>query len=159
GISVHAAVYQAFRAPNLAELYRKQINASASQITIPNPDLKPESGRGYEAGLDLHPLPWLAGKGTVCLANYKDFNVPTQIAAGPPVIRQRLNIAKSRSKGGEAYLALHPIEPVLVSVSGNWDNDRVVASDTTNGKKINRVPSPRYTVRATYSSALLGSWT
>src|SRR5262249_39405052 len=43
GLAARAAYYHAFRAPNLAELYRKQINASGSQITIPNPDLKPET--------------------------------------------------------------------------------------------------------------------
>ena len=35
--SLHAAVYKAFRAPNLAELYRKQV--SPTSITVPNPDL------------------------------------------------------------------------------------------------------------------------
>jgi outer membrane receptor protein involved in Fe transport len=157
--SMHAAVYQAFRAPNLAELYRKQINANASQITIPNPDLKPETGRGYEAGVDWQPAHWVQLKGTAYIANYNDFNVPTQIAAGPPVIRQRLNIARSRSKGAEVYLALRPMRELFVSASANYDDDRIVASDSTDGQHINRVPSPKYAVRASYTSRVLGEWT
>ena len=61
-LSVHGAVYDAFRAPNLAELYRKQI--SPTSITIPNPDLKPEPALGREAGLDWQPVEWVQMKGT-----------------------------------------------------------------------------------------------
>jgi outer membrane receptor protein involved in Fe transport len=156
-LSLHAAAYQAFRAPNLAELYRKQINASASQITLPNPDLKPESGRGIEGGFDYQPLHWIQLKSTWYVADYKDFNVPTTISAGPPAIRQRLNINKSRSKGGEAYLAVRPFEPLIVSAAVNYDDARVVSSDSTNGRHINRVPSPKQTIKATYSSEMIGS--
>ena len=108
GLALHGAVYEAFRAPNLAELYRKQI--SATSITIPNPDLSPEHAFGREIGADWQPADWMQLKGTWYVADYKDFNVPVQISAGPPAIRQRLNVSKSRSKGGEAYLALHPIQ-------------------------------------------------
>lgn len=157
--SVHGAVYRAFRAPNLAELYRKQINANASQITLPNPDLKPEFATGREAGFDWQPAPWVQLKGTWYVADYKDFNVPTTIQQGPPVVRQRLNVNRSRSKGGEAYLALRPIEPLVISGSVNYDDARVVSDDASNGRHINRVPSPKQTIRATYTSRLLGSWT
>ena len=158
-LAVHAAYYHAFRAPNLAELYRKQINASASQITIPNPDLKPETGEGYEAGADFRPTARLQFTGTVYLANYDDFNVPVVISAGPPSIRQRLNVARSRSKGAELSLAWRPVDALLLSAGASYDDDRVVSSDSTNGQHINRVPSPRYTVKATYTSEELGQLT
>lgn len=157
--SVHGAVYRAFRAPNLAELYRKQINANASQITLPNPDLKPEFATGREIGFDWQPAAWVQLKGTYYVADYRDFNVPTTISQGPPVIRQRLNVNRSRSKGGEAYLALRPIEQLFLSGSVNYDDARVVSDDEDNGRHINRVPSPKQTIRATYTSRLLGSWT
>src|SRR5690349_2901042 len=81
-LSFHGAVYRAFRAPNLAELYRKQINATT--VTIPNPDLAPETAFGREAGLDWQPANWVQLKGTYYVADYRDFNVPTAIAAGSP---------------------------------------------------------------------------
>jgi iron complex outermembrane receptor protein len=160
-LSVHGAFYQAFRAPNLAELYRKQINAGATQITLPNPDLKPESGRGWEGGLDWQPVNWLQLKGTAYVADYHDFNVPTTISAAgvTPVIRQRLNVNKSRSKGGGAYLVLRPVQSFTLAGSANWDNARVVSNDATNGTKINRVPSPKYTVRGSWKSEMLGTFT
>jgi len=159
GLALHTAYYHAFRAPNLAELYRKQINANASQITIPNPDLSPETGDGYEAGLDLEPSPRVQLKGSAYIANYHDFNVPVVIAAGPPSIRQRENISKSRSQGAEVYVAVRPVDALIVSAGANYDDDRVVSNDSTNGRHINRVPSPKYTLRATYQSLLLGQWT
>jgi outer membrane receptor protein involved in Fe transport len=159
GLSVHGAVYKAFRAPNLAELYRKQI--SPTQITIPNPDLKPETALGREAGLDWQPMDWVQVKGTWYVADYRDFNVPVQISAGPPATRQRLNVSRSRSKGGEAYLALRPIPQLLVAGSVNYDDARVVAGPpgTVVGAHINRVPSPKQNVRATWTSPMLGTWT
>lgn len=158
-LSLHGAAYRAFRAPNLAELYRKQINASASQITLPNPDLKPETGKGIEGGFDYQPLKWMQVKATAYVADYKDFNSPQTISAGPPAIRQRLNVGKARSKGANAYVALRPITPLVVTAGVNYDDDRIVASDSTNGRHFNRVPSPRQTIRATYATPMLGSLT
>jgi outer membrane receptor protein involved in Fe transport len=160
-LSLHGAFYQAFRAPNLAELYRKQINAGATQITLPNPDLKPEWGRGWEGGLDWQPVNWLELKGTAYVADYHDFNVPTTISAAgvTPVIRQRLNVSRSRSKGGGAYLVLRPVQSFTLAGSANWDNARVVSNDATNGTRINRVPSPKYTVRGSWKSEMLGTFT
>jgi outer membrane receptor protein involved in Fe transport len=158
-VSVHTAYYHAFRAPNLAELYRKQINASASQITIPNPDLKPETGDGFEVGLDLQPSTRLQLKGTAYVADYHQFNSPVVIDPGPPSIRQRLNINKSRSKGAELYLSIRPVDQLVVSAAASYDDARVVSNDSTNGQHIRRVPSPRYTLRATYTSPGLGQYT
>jgi iron complex outermembrane receptor protein len=123
-LALKGSVYRAFRAPNLAELYRKQI--SATQITIPNPDLAAETGLGREIGFDLQPLDILQVKGTYYVADYRDFNVPVTISAGPPTQRQRLNVSRSRSKGAEAYVALRPISSLFISGSVNYDDARVV---------------------------------
>ena len=158
-LSFHAAAYRAFRAPNLAELYRKQV--SATQITLPNPDLKPEFATGREIGLDWQPVNWLQFKGTWYEADYEDFNVPVQQSAGPPAVRQRVNVSKSKSRGGEAYVALKPMRPLFIAASVNYDDARVVEGPpgTVVGAHINRVPSPKQNVRATWSSTTAGTWT
>lgn len=172
-LSFHAAYYRAFRAPNLAELYRKQV--SPTSITVPNPFLKAENAEGREAGFDFQPIEWLQVKGTWYVADYNNFNVPTSLTAtsNPPkpaecgtvaTCRTRLNVNKSRSEGGEAYVAIHPIRELFLSGSVNYDDDRqqsgLPATATDNTKPhINRVPSPKQTIRATYSSVLLGDWT
>src|SRR5205085_2839257 len=119
-LAIHGAAYMAFRAPNLAELYRKQINASGTQITLPNPSLAPERGVGREVGVSYSPIRWVDLKGTYYQAEYKDFNSPFTFAA--PVLpdtspcgatfpatgtcRQRQNIGASRSEGIEGVIAI-----------------------------------------------------
>jgi iron complex outermembrane receptor protein len=169
-LSFHAAYYRAFRAPNLAELYRKQV--SPTSITVPNPFLKAENAEGREAGFDFQPMDWVQVKGTWYVADYNNFNVPTNLTgtARPTecgavaTCRTRLNVNKSRSEGGEAYIALHPISPLFLSGSVSYDDDRqqsglpATATDDTK-PHINRVPSPKQTIRATWSSTMLGDWT
>jgi outer membrane receptor protein involved in Fe transport len=75
-----------------------------------------------------------------------------------------LNVNKSRSEGGEAYVALRPLPQLFLSAAVSYDDDRqqtgLPATATDNTKPhINRVPSPKQTIRGTYSSALVGDWT
>jgi iron complex outermembrane receptor protein len=171
--SVHGAAYKAFRAPNLAELYRKQV--SATSITIPNPSLESENAVGREIGFDWQPLDWLQTKGTWYVADYNNFNVPTNLTAttNPPrpvecgavaTCRTRLNVTRTRSQGGEAYVAVRPVSQLFLSAAVNYDDARQqsnLPAGTTNETKphINRVPSPKQTIRATWSSAQVGDWT
>ena len=172
-LSFHAAYYRAFRAPNLAELYRKQV--SPTSITIPNPYLAAENAEGREAGLDWQPADWVQVKGTWYVADYNNFNVPTNLTAtsvpsrpaecgAVATCRTRLNVNKSRSEGGEAYIAFRPMPQLFVSGGVSYDDDRqqsglpATATDATK-PHINRVPSPKQTIRATWSSALAGDWT
>jgi outer membrane receptor protein involved in Fe transport len=171
--ALHGAYYRAFRAPNLAELYRKQV--SSTSITIPNPFLSAENAEGREVGFDFQPLNWVQLKGTYYVADYNNFNVPTNLTATtiPPrpaecgtvtTCRTRLNVNKSRSDGAEAYLAIHPISQLFLSGAVSYDDDRQqsgLPAGTTDDTKphINRVPSPKQTIRGTWSSPKFGDWT
>jgi outer membrane receptor protein involved in Fe transport len=165
-LSMHVAVYEAFRAPNLAELYRKQV--SATTITVPNPALKPEYATGYEYGLDWQPDRWFQLKGTIYQANYRDFNtfVTTSATGVSPSTRMRENVQASRSLGGELYMVLRPIDRFQFSASYNYDDDRITTlgsgvSPTSTvfvGARIGRVPIQKATARASYDSKLLGTW-
>jgi outer membrane receptor protein involved in Fe transport len=175
-LAIHGAAYMAFRAPNLAELYRKQINATASQITLPNPSLAPERGVGREIGLTFSPIRQIDLKGTYYQAEYKDFNVPFTFPA--PVApdtspcgatfggtcRQRQNISATRSEGIEGVIAIRPIQSLLLSASLNYDDVRqqtnlpATATDSTK-PRVNRVPSPKQVIKATYTDRMFGTWT
>ncbi len=133
-----------------------------THITLPNPYLKAEHATGREVGLEWQPAGWAELKGTWYVADYRDFNVPVTFGvAGGVTTRQRLNVSKSRSRGGEAYLALRPVSSLFVSGSVNYDDARVVSgpAGTVVGAHINRVPSPKQTVRATWTTTALGAWT
>jgi outer membrane receptor protein involved in Fe transport len=78
--------------------------------------------------------------------------------------RTRLNVNKSRSEGGEAYVAVRPIQQLFVSAAVNYDDARQqsgLPAGTTDKTKphINRVPSPKQTIRGTYSTSRFGDWT
>jgi iron complex outermembrane receptor protein len=156
-LSLRAAAYDAFRAPNLAELYRKFV--SGGNTNFPNPQLRPESGKGQEVGVDVQPASWLQLRGTYYSAVYSDLNTFVTIAPGQ---RKRQNVQRARSTGAEAYLALRPVDGLLVSASVNYDHD-VVVSDSANpanvGNYIGRVPQQRQVIRATYATPVLGALT
>jgi outer membrane receptor protein involved in Fe transport len=156
-LTLRGAIYDAFRAPNLAEMYRKFV--SGPNTNLPNPALRPESARGQEVGFDLQPASWMQLRGTYYSAIYSDFN---SFVTTSPGVRQRQNVQRSRSTGGEAYLALRPVEELLLSASVNYDHAVVVANEAnpaTIGNYIGRVPQQRQVIRATYATPMLGSLT
>jgi outer membrane cobalamin receptor len=157
GLSLHAAVYDAFRAPNLAELYRKFV--SGANTNLPNPELTPESAKGQEVGFDVQPLGWVQLKGTYYSAIYDGLNTFVTIAPGQ---RKRQNVQRSRSTGGEAYLAIRPVDALLLSGSVNYDHAVVVSDPITPsnvGNYVFRVPQQRQVIRATYSTPVTGALT
>jgi outer membrane receptor protein involved in Fe transport len=98
-------------------------------------------------------------RGTYYSAIYSDFN---SFVTTSPGVRQRQNVQRSRSTGGEAYLALRPVEELLLSASVNYDHAVVVANEAnpaTIGNYIGRVPQQRQVIRATYATPMLGSLT
>jgi outer membrane receptor protein involved in Fe transport len=155
-LSVHTAFYRAFRAPNLAELYRKF--TSGSNLNLPNPELKPEYATGYEVGFDWQPTHYVQLKATGYNADMKDLNTFVVIAPGQ---RQRQNVQKTRSRGGEVYLAVRPVQELMLSASINYDDDKIVAgpAGTVVGQRVGRVPVQKQVVRASWTNPTFGSWT
>ena len=132
-LSFHAAYYRAFRAPNLAELYRKQV--SPSSITLPNPFLEVGECRGPRSGLRFPARRLGTGQRHLVRCRLQQLQRADEPCAdGDPSrpaecgavdrCRTRLNVNKSRSEGGEAYIALRPIQQLFVSGSVNYDDDR-----------------------------------
>ena len=113
GVSFHAtetltfrgAAYRSFRAPTLNELYRGF--RVGSVVTLANQNLRPETLRGAEAGLD-----WYAGtKVTGRLTAYWNglsqaiSNITLETTPGL-ITRQRQNVGRVRAQGLDAELAL-----------------------------------------------------
>jgi iron complex outermembrane receptor protein len=163
---VHAAAYQAFRAPNLAELYRKSI--SSTTISIPNPALKPEYATGVEFGADWQPVAWFQMKGTIYHTDYRDFNtfVTTSPPGATPATRQRQNVTKAKGLGGEVYVAVRPVNHLDVSASANFNDTRVddlgpatATATLFKGARVARVPMQKGTIRASYDAPAFGTLT
>ncbi|RYZ60675.1 MAG: TonB-dependent receptor, partial [Proteobacteria bacterium] len=71
GLALRAAAYRAFRAPGFNNTLR---SFGATQPTIANPELEPETLRGWETGADLAAGAWTFG------ATYFSYEVDDQIA-------------------------------------------------------------------------------
>ena len=100
-----AAVYRAFRAPTLNELYREFRVGNTD--TLANPNLRPETVFGAETGVD-----WIGESTAFRVTAYRNSldNLITNVtlsSAANSILRQRENAAAAVSRGVEADLRGH----------------------------------------------------
>jgi outer membrane receptor protein involved in Fe transport len=99
-LSVHAALYQGFRAPTLDELYRSF--RVGNVVTNANPDLGPERVNGYEFGLTAQLTPRFFWDATVFADRLDDPISNVTISSTPTLItQQRENLGYANVKGAE----------------------------------------------------------
>ncbi len=102
-LTLRGALYQAFRAPTLAELYRQ--SSVEDLVLLPNPKLKPEFLEGGEAGIDLV----AAGPFSLALTGYWDIMhnpISNVVTATDPKThedtqRTRVNFGRTLMRGYE----------------------------------------------------------
>jgi len=97
--SLRGAMYRAFRAPTIADLYRK--TEAKALVTVPNPGLGPETLVGGDVGIDARVA------GTTAMLNFFYNKIDGLIAripleTSPVLVQQPVNIGRSRSAGIEA---------------------------------------------------------
>jgi outer membrane cobalamin receptor len=118
------AVYGAFRAPTLFEIYQTNFSSRGS-LTAANERLRPERLFGVEAGADLELRGNLLARATIFWNRVADAIVDYTIGTattdgqviepcGPlpedQICRQRRNVGSLRSMGVESELEFHPAE-------------------------------------------------
>lgn len=96
-VKVRGAYYRGFRAPTLAELFRRF--GTTTFVGLPNPELDPERARGGEFGLDLE-LSGLSSQINVFQNNVEDF-IGGVVVAFRPFTTRNENIGEIRSRGVE----------------------------------------------------------
>ena len=102
--TARAAVYHAFNAPNLDELYRPY--SAQSYANVPNPYLGPEFLLGAEAGLEYTAGP-ASLQANVYQNNLRDVISYNPIAFSPVYTTEPVNVGRVRTRGVEVF--------------GNWD--------------------------------------
>ena len=125
-VSVTASMYRAFRAPTLNELYRSF--RMANVLTLNNPALNAERLTGAEAGADLTTLNRkLDLRGTFFWSDIVDpiENVTTDPTSNP-VLRQKQNLGRIRSRGVELDGAVHVSQNIQISAGYEFTAARVV---------------------------------
>jgi vitamin B12 transporter len=98
GTRLKASAGSGFKAPSLEDLFGPFGH---------NPNLKPETSKGYDIGLDQDFGGAFSG-GVTWFHN----DIRNLIESGPPPTYAPINIGKARTQGIEAYLAWQPLETV-----------------------------------------------
>lgn len=99
---LYASANRAFRAPTLNELFREFRAGNA--VTLANPNLRPETLRGFEAGGSFHYRRWRLSA-TGFDNDLADLIVNVTRSSTPVLItRQRDNAGSARVRGAEAAL-------------------------------------------------------
>ncbi len=155
-ISVTASMYRAFRAPTLNELYRSF--RIANVLTLNNPFLNAERLTGAEAGLNITTLDRkLDLRGTFFWSDIVD---PVQNVtinpASSPVLRQKENLGRIRSRGVELDGVVHVRRNVQISAGYEFTAATVVkytvppGEISLLGKDVAQVPRNVFTWEARY---------
>jgi outer membrane receptor protein involved in Fe transport len=130
GFALRGALYRAFRAPTLDNLYR---GASVpGYILYSNAALKPETLQGAEIGFDLDRRT-IRFQATAYASRISDFLTyryldPATLPAGFDVGARLINAGRARSRGVEAELTWRP-SPVLNTTLAYTFADSIVTSN------------------------------
>ncbi len=155
-VSVTASMYRAFRAPTLNELYRSF--RVANVLTVNNPFLNAERLTGAEAGVKVTTLDRKFDfRGTFFWSDIVDpvENVTTDPTSSP-VLRQKQNLGRIRSRGVELDGVVHLKRDIQIS-AGYAFTDATVVNYTVPpgevsllGKDVAQVPRNVFTWEARY---------
>jgi outer membrane receptor protein involved in Fe transport len=155
-VSVTASMYRAFRAPTLNELYRTF--RVANVLTLNNPFLNAERLTGAEAGVNVTTLDRkLNLRGTFFWSDIVDpiENVTTDPTASP-VLRQKQNLGRIRSRGVELDGAIHVNREIQISAGYAFTDATVVNYKVSAGEisllgnHVAQVPRNVFTWEARY---------
>ncbi|HQR66415.1 MAG TPA: TonB-dependent receptor, partial [Thermoanaerobaculia bacterium] len=139
-VSLRGAVYRAFRAPTLADLYRG--SSSRTQVLIPNPDLGPETLVGGDVGTDIAAGPF-TGQVNLFLNRVEGLIARAALATTPVLVVQPRNLGATRSAGVE-FMGTVALSKALFLDLGYAFTDAVItdnpADPTLVGKHVPDVP-------------------
>jgi outer membrane receptor protein involved in Fe transport len=174
-LTVRGAVYRAFRAPTLAELYRR--SAVEGLQMLPNPDLTAEHLTGAELGVDLPLLDNFDLRTTGFWDEIKDpvtnidvdpdlCQTPTgeatgragQDEEGGATCRMRANLGLARTVGAEVEALYEIFPPVTLYGSYLFADGTMVSAPghpDIQGKALQQVPPHTFTLGVRYTNPAL----
>lgn len=159
--ALRAAAYEAFRAPNMGDLYRSF--ATSSGIFFPNPELQPETLKGAEAGFDIERGGLRAQvtafqsevRNLITFAPLADNQLPPGFFFGTV----NINAGRARSRGVEAEVDWK-IDPAWSATFGYTYADSTITESQFDpasvGKQQGGIPRNRLNAGLTYTGP--GGW-
>jgi outer membrane receptor protein involved in Fe transport len=155
-VSVTGSIYRAFRAPTLNELYRTF--RLGDVLTLNNPYLKAEHLTGAEAGLNVStPDHKFDVRGTFFWSDLVDpvENV-TINPTSSPVLREKENVGRIRSRGVELDGVVHVTRDIQISAGYEFTGASIVNYTVPEGqvsllgKEVAQVPRNVFTWEGRY---------
>jgi hemoglobin/transferrin/lactoferrin receptor protein len=128
---------QGFKAPAPSQVNNGFQNAAANYISIPNPDLRPETSESYEGGVRFRDIEFaganISTSATAFIAYYEDFIEQVTVSGtflpppAAPTVFQFINLGEVEVSGYEAKL------------DARWDSgfSLTVAASTARGDQVN----------------------
>ena len=172
-LALHAGLYEAYRAPTLAELYRQ--SSVEDLVLLPNPNLSPEFFEGGEIGAQFRWIPGL----TAAWTGYWDYlhnPISNVVTATDPVTgedaeRTRENLGRARIRGYETdfeydffwlnWLKWPEYHPSLQLKVGYLRSEATLTSSppypTLVGRRLSLVPWNTFDVGLRYSDSFVGN--
>jgi hemoglobin/transferrin/lactoferrin receptor protein len=133
GFSLYANYAMGFKAPSPTEVNQFFANPAMFYSSLPNPDLKPETSRTFEAGL-RYGRGRLSGSLTGFTGKYKDFISQEVVAGQPgnpanPGVFQFVNLDRVRVKGIEGRAAYVLASGFHADLAFAWADGKVTDPD------------------------------
>ncbi|MBA2301314.1 MAG: TonB-dependent receptor [Acidobacteria bacterium] len=157
-LTLRLALQSGHRGPTLNELYRPF--RVGSVLTEANPDLRPESARGVEAGASWH-KPRIAVRALGFWSRVSDAIVNVTLASsGPTILRQRQNAARLRAAGAELEVEIQASRFFVFTGSSSFTRSDF-AGGTPRGLAVPQVPRAHHALggRGTVGKLRLsGEW-
>ncbi|HEX7706057.1 MAG TPA: TonB-dependent receptor [Thermoanaerobaculia bacterium] len=125
--ALRAAVYRAFNAPRLRELYR--YTQTGNTIILNNPFLEPETMKGGEVGYDRT---FARGRFEMNLywSEIDGFVLRGPVAGAPANVIQYVNVGTGRSQGVETMADLQLARRWHLSLGYTWADSKIVSNPT-----------------------------
>jgi vitamin B12 transporter len=133
-VSLRAAVSRAYKAPNIQDQF------PSSPAIVANPDLKPETSRSWEAGVDVSASTWQSSASVTYF--HQDFENLIRSVNFDGTRQINRNLGRSRATGLEVEIVAQPADRWPVGASAAWisttilDNGGLPASEFPNGESL-----------------------
>lgn len=157
GPTIRASYAEGFRAPSLIDLDDRPFGFGT-------PDLKPETAKSYEIGVD-HALIEDAVRMSVTLFQRHTLNqiafaacpvapdpAPAVCTSGSRPFGTTINIERNRTRGVEAVLSIAPVERLRINANYTWLDTENRSSGSNFGNELARRPASSLYIDASYQT-------
>jgi vitamin B12 transporter len=145
GTKLHASIGTGFKAPTLSELYQ----SFPAFFFFANPDLKPESSTGWDAGIEQSLVPNVLRFGVTYYYNRIRDLITTDVTG-----TTWANVGRATTDGIESFIAYQPLSQLTLRVDYTYTE----AEDDVAQQPLLRRPKHRGTFLATWQASAAWRW-